>query len=201
MKKLTFLICIFLSMQSSGQSFTSFDLLSHSCSFMSPPPANNLTYNFKGDTLDIQIIQYGHCCQKPSTTIDLAADTIKFSIQDTSSTICACDCKYEYNYRLYGFTGNLYVAQAFSKTYIIDRTLNSIQTYSQIPTFEKKGNILKINHLNKHFKVNIYDLKGNLIHSLKSATIDLTTLNLKTGIYLFQVRLKDSQVTKKIFIE
>jgi hypothetical protein len=202
MKKIILLICSLISMQTFGQTSPKFDLVSSTCSLVSPPPADTLTYNFQGDTLTIKIIKYGHCCAKPNTTILLIADTIKFTIQDTASTICTCDCPFEYSYRLYGFTGNLYVTEAFNKTYIIKRIINSIQTYPSFkPGFERTGRILKVLHLNYDFRINVYDLKGSLKYSLFHDTIDLNTLNLKSGIYLFQLNIKGEQLTEKVYIE
>jgi hypothetical protein len=201
MKKFFLVVGILITGLGYSQTFSAFELLSHGCVSMNPPPKDTLTYYFNNDTLYITVIKYGHCCYRPHTSIMLNQDTISFSIPDTSTVFCTCDCQYGFHYRLYGFPGNLYYASAFGKNYIIDRALSGLQEHIQKPVFGREGNTIRVLISNSDLKVNILDLKGELKYTTSRKEIDLNRLNLVPGVYLFQCVTPDQRVSQKFFIE
>jgi hypothetical protein len=206
MKKIILIAFTLWTIQTFGQTFTSFSLSSQGCSFATPQPADTLKYSCHSDSIDIYIVQNANCCPAPKTTMQLVMDTIIIVIQDTAAVHCACSCQYEYNYILYGLSANNYVAKFSGINYAINcatSSINKLLSGNELNIYPNPSNgnfIIEPSSATKQ-TMQVYDVNGKLVLSqtIKGKTsIDCTPLN--EGVYNISIISTEGIINNKLVI-
>lgn len=204
---LFFFVLLFFTSIIKSQNIVQHDLVSSKCSNSSPPPADTLFYNFKNDTINIQLIRYGHACQKPISSIQLVSDTLFFTIVDTSSNICATDCSYIYNFRLYGMNDSSYVVSIDDKNYSIDRVISGLNEntpeigFKIYPNPSKKKLKLELKKNIVVKQIQLYSIAGKLIKEFDQHERNLDIEDLPRGVYILELSNEKGIMSKKVIIE